>query len=221
MINHIICIICLAIGYLFGSFQTAYFLGRLEHVDVRKKGSGNLGTTNMFRVLGAKDGIITFFGDIIKVFVAVLIVFLVFKVGFRCDVPRQTLFLYTGFGAVLGHDFPFYLGFKGGKGVAATAAAWICLLDWRMIIIGVAVFFIIAFATKYVSLASLCLAFVCFIVFTVLTLTGLIDIGGIWKIESIVIVFLMSALIFFNHRANIGRLIRGEENKFTVKKKKA
>ena len=216
--DHIICAICLLIGYFFGCFQTAYFLGKLRNVDIRKKGSGNLGTTNMFRVMGAKAGLITFLGDIAKVFIAVGIVYLIFKTGFRTEIPRITLFLYTGFGAVLGHDFPFYLGFKGGKGVAATAAAWLTIWDWRLIIIGVAVFFAVVFATKYVSLASLCLAGVFFIVFTIFSFIGIVGPDGIWRVENIIIVFLMSALIFYKHRTNITRLLKGEENKFEIKK---
>ena len=219
MINHLICIISLAVGYLCGNFETAYILGKLEHVDVRRKGSGNLGTTNVFRVMGAKEGIFTFVGDIFKVFFAILAVFLVFKVGFRVDIPRTALFLYAGLGVVLGHDFPFYLGFKGGKGVASTAAVWLAIWDWRLVVICAATFFIVAFITQYVSLASLFLAVVYSVLFMIFSLTGKIRIGDVWTVESIVIVYIMAALIIYKHRTNIVRLARGEESKFTVKHK--
>ena len=112
--------ICLVVGYLFGMIQTAYIYGRLHGIDIREHGSGNAGTTNTLRVLGKKAGLVVFLGDLAKTIIPVL------TVGFiiRAYLPDYTdyvflLRLYTGFGAILGHNFPFYLGFKGGKGIAA------------------------------------------------------------------------------------------------------
>ena len=219
--ERLVCFICLIFGYLCGCFQTAYIVGKIKHIDIRKKGSGNLGTTNVFRTVGVKAGIITFVGDILKVFIAALIVYLVVLKGFKLDIDRVALFLYTGFGVVLGHDFPFYLKFKGGKGVAATAAALITIGDWRMIVAGVLIFFGIALATKYVSVASLSLIGAELIIFTVFTLTGLISLDKKWQIDCFIIVFLMTVLVFWQHRKNLKRLAEGTENKFTFKKQRA
>lgn len=111
-------IVCLAIGYCFGLFQTAFIYGKMHGIDIREKGSGNAGTTNALRVLGKKAGLIVFLGDALKaVFAMVLVHFL-----FENSHPEMgaLLRIYAGAGVVLGHNFPFYMGFKGGKGIAAT-----------------------------------------------------------------------------------------------------
>ena len=110
-------LICLAIGYVCGLFQTGYIVGEMSHVDIRKKGSGNAGTTNALRVLGWKAGLLTFAGDVIKGVVAFLIVFFMYR-GSDC---RPLLTLYAGAGVTLGHNFPFYMNFKGGRGIAVMA----------------------------------------------------------------------------------------------------
>ena len=111
-------LICLAIGYLFGLFHTSYFYGKAHGIDIREYGSGNAGTTNALRVLGKKAGAIVLIGDLFKCIIAVILTKLVF--GPVYPEIKYLLCLYTGAGAVLGHNFPFYMGFKGGKGVAAT-----------------------------------------------------------------------------------------------------
>lgn len=145
-------VIALGIGYLFGLFQTGYLYGKSQGIDIRNEGSGNAGTTNSLRVLGIKAGLITFAGDLCKAILAVLLV----KVLFRNAYPDavRILELYAGFGAVLGHNFPFYLKFKGGKGIACTSgmilavcpmAAPVCLV---LFIGSIAI-------TRYVSLGSI------------------------------------------------------------------
>ena len=104
-------IICILIGYVFGLFQTGYFYGMTKHVDIRKHGSGNAGTTNALRTLGWTAGVITFIGDCLKCVLAVVVVHLLF--GQNENIAL--LSMYAGMGAVLGHNFPFYLKFKGGK----------------------------------------------------------------------------------------------------------
>ena len=110
-------IICLIIGYAFGLFQTGYFVGKLNHVDIRKTGSGNSGSTNALRVLGVKAGLMTFVGDVLKCVLPILLVRQIFS-GSDC---LPLLAMYTGAGATLGHNYPFYLKFKGGKGIAVLA----------------------------------------------------------------------------------------------------
>ena len=219
--ERLICVICLVVGYIFGCFQTAYIVGRIKGVDIRTKGSGNLGATNTTRVLGAFWGIFTAVCDIAKVFVAELLMYFIISPGLGIPIDRITLFLYTGIGVVLGHDFPCYLKFKGGKGVAATAAVLISIWDWRMIVIGVALFFGIAAITKYVSLASMSLAAAELVLFIVFTQTGLIVLNNYWYIDCYVIIIILTAFVIFQHRANIKRLADGTESRFSFHKKES
>ncbi len=217
--ERLICLLFLVVGYFCGSFQTAYFIGKLKHVDIRKEGSGNLGTTNTFRVLGVKSGLITFAGDIFKVFFACALAYIFVIMIFKLPIERIPLFLYTGFGTVLGHDFPFYLKFKGGKGVAATAAALIALWDWKMIAIGVVVFFTIAITTQYISIASMSLVSAELLVFIIFTLTGIVEVSVFWLPDCYIIMILMVVMVFIKHKKNILRLLNGTENKFTFSHK--
>ena len=108
--------VCLVIGYVFGIFQTAYILGRSKGIDIREYGSGNAGTTNAMRILGTKAGLIVFLGDMIKSLLALLLVGFLF--GKSHPEAVYLLKTWTFAGVVLGHDYPFYMNFKGGKGVA-------------------------------------------------------------------------------------------------------
>ena len=120
-------IICIIIGYACGLLETGVIYGKIKGVDIRKYGSKNLGMTNALRVLGPKAGIIVFIGDFCKSFIPCVLVRLIFMSAY----PDTFLIyvLYTGFGAVLGHVFPFYLGFKGGKGVATIGGMIVGLLS--------------------------------------------------------------------------------------------
>ena len=110
-------LVCLAVGYVCGLLQTGYIVGKMNHIDIRKQGSGNAGTTNALRVIGWKAGILTFFGDVLKCVAAVVITCLLFR-GSDC---LPLLAMYAGAGVTLGHNFPFYMNFKGGKGIAVMA----------------------------------------------------------------------------------------------------
>ena len=107
-------IICLLIGYACGLFQTAYIMGKIYHTDIRKQGSGNLGSTNVMRTLGKKAGVLNLLCDCLKCVAAILIVRALF--GDRYAEILPLLSLYAAAGCILGHNFPFYLNFKGGKG---------------------------------------------------------------------------------------------------------
>ena len=109
---------CMAIGYLCGLFQTSYIIGRIHKTDIREHGSGNAGTTNALRTFGKKAGAMTLLGDLLKCMIAIWIVRVVFGKTYGDILPL--LSLYAGAGCILGHNFPFYLNFKGGKGVAAS-----------------------------------------------------------------------------------------------------
>ena len=147
-------LVCLVIGYAFGIFQTAYILGRSKGIDIREYGSGNAGTTNAMRILGTKAGLIVFLGDMIKSLLALLLVGFLF--GKSHPEAIYLLKTWTFAGVVLGHDYPFYMNFKGGKGVAVMAG-YVFGFHWSFIPVGILLFFVPYLTTKYVSLGSLLL----------------------------------------------------------------
>lgn len=210
-------LICLLIGYGFGLFQTGYIYGRMHNVDIHKVGSGNAGSTNALRTMGIKAGIITLLGDCFKCIAAVLVVRGIYA-GSHADI-LPLLSLYAGFGAVMGHNYPFYLGFKGGKGIAATAGM-ILATDLRMAGLCLIVFIVIVGVTRFVSLGSLTVT----VLFVVqLVIAGQMGQFGLTQVQlfemyGIGLLFMLSA--FFQHRANIKRLRNGTENKISFKKKK-
>lgn len=204
-------IICLLIGYVFGLFQTAYFYGKAHGIDIRQYGSGNSGTTNALRVLGTKAGMIVLAGDCLKCILAVVLTRLLF--GASHPDMIYLLCLYTGAGAILGHNYPFYMGFRGGKGIAATAGLILSFHPY-FIIMGVVVFFGIFFTTHLVSLGSL-LVYLGFVIEMVICgQSGLFaGMSQAQLIEMYVISFLLAALAYWKHRENIRRLIHGNERR--------
>ncbi len=204
-------IICLLIGHVFGLFQTAYFYGKAHGIDIRQHGSGNAGTTNALRVLGTKAGLIVLAGDCLKCIAAVVITRLLF--GESHPDTIYLLCLYAGAGAVLGHNYPFYMGFKGGKGIAATAGLILSFHPY-FIIMGVAVFFGIFFSTHLVSLGSL-LVYLGFVIeMVVCGQNGVF--AGMSQVnlnEMYILSFLLAALAYWKHRENIVRLLHGNERR--------
>lgn len=220
-------VFCLALGYVFGLFQTGYLYGRAHGIDIRSQGSGNSGTTNALRVMGKKAGLIVFAGDFFKTLIPCLLVR--FFVG-DGELYTHLLVLYTGFGVTLGHNFPFYLKFKGGKGIAAMAGL-LAASDMRIALICLAVFIVTVVVTRYVSLGSLFVAALFFILTVYFTISGSygtaggVDMSemasmntGQIRIECCVAAGVISCMAFWRHRANIGRLIHGTENKLGAKK---
>ncbi len=215
-------IICIIAGYACGLIETGVIYGKIRGVDIRKYGSKNLGMTNALRVLGPKAGIIVFLGDFCKSFIPCVLTRLIFKTAF----PDTFLIyvLYTGFGAVLGHVFPFYLGFKGGKGVATISGMIVGLLSGWMILILLILFVATVAISKYLSLGSICLMvefaiiYVIFAMSEVLCFTRTNAVSFRTMIESFIVVFLFAGLSIYRHKENIGRLLRHEENKFSFKK---
>ncbi len=198
--------ICLILGYACGCISTGYIVGKAQKVDIRKYGSGNVGTTNALRTLGKKAALITLLGDVFKCAIPVVLTKFVF---FKDMTYADLLGLYTALGAVLGHTFPFYLKFKGGKGIAVLVGT-ILTFDWRIFLICIATFFIILAITKFVSLGSLImeLEFVAGVAITR---------PGDWHMFALSAVF--AVLAFYTHRENIKRLIHGTENKIGQKVK--
>lgn len=209
-------VICLAIGYLFGLFQTGYIYGKLHHFDIRKHGSGNAGTTNALRTMGVKAGAITLIGDCFKCVFAVLFVRAIF--ASKTDM-LPLLSMYAAFGAVLGHNYPFYMNFKGGKGIAVTAGI-IIITDLRLTAVCLLAFILIVGLTRYVSLGSLVVSVLFLIGLVIKGQMGLFYVSHAYLMEMYVIGVLFVISAFVRHKDNIGRLLNGTENKISFDKKR-
>ena len=214
-------LICLAVGYVCGLFQTGYLVGKMNHMDIRKKGSGNAGTTNALRVLGWKAGAMTFFGDVLKCVAAFLITYFMY----RGSDMTPLLAIYAGAGVTLGHNFPFYMDFKGGKGIAVMAGLVAVNSFWHlpasilMIPVTLASFLIPVVVTRYISVGSLAAYTVFWIEMVITGQMGWFQMDAARCYELYGVLFLMTVLAWYRHRANLGRLARGTENKFGSKKK--
>ena len=203
-------IFCLLIGYVFGLFQTAYIYGRLHGIDIRNYGSGNAGTTNTLRVFGTKAGLLVLLGDIMKCILAVVITGVIF--GNSHPDMVYLLKMYTAAGAIIGHNFPFYLKFKGGKGIAATAGLILSFHPY-LIPMGIVLFFGAFFITHYVSLGSLLVYAGFLIELVVLGQMGIFGMTQALLIEMYVIAGLLTVMAYWKHRENIKRLLSGTELK--------
>ena len=212
-------IICVFIGYAFGLLQTGYLYGKLHHVDIRKQGSGNAGTTNALRTLGWKAGVVTLLGDAFKCVFAVVAVHLIYKSSHAQILPL--LSMYAGMGAVLGHNYPFYMKFKGGKGIAATAGLLLSTTTPVMVLICLAAFVGLVAATRYVSVGSLVVVVIYLLEIIYQGQTGVYKMADHYLYEMYGIAAFLMILAFFKHRENIKRLLRGTENKISVGKSKS
>lgn len=197
-------IIGVLIAYLAGSIPSAYIAGRARGVDLRKHGSGNLGATNVVRVLGPRIGAVVFLADFFKGFLPV------YYLPIFADTLQPGLWaLIYGAAAILGHVKPiFLLGRGGGKGVATASGVFTALAPVPMLI-SMAVWIVVFAISRYVSLASLCGAVALPVAIYLLHR----DPSSLVFIASVII----AAFVFWTHRANIGRLRRGEEHRFVKK----
>lgn len=194
-------LLALAIAYAAGSIPFAYLAGAVAGVDLRKQGSGNLGATNVFRVLGWKIGLLVFLADALKGALPVLLL------PPRLTTPGDPILwaLACGVAAILGHVRPVYLGFrKGGKGVATASGVFFALAPLPMLITFV-VFVAIVLGTGFVSLGSLVSALL-------LPILLLVTHGPASPLFMASVV--IASFVYWTHRANIGRLRRGEEHRF-------
>jgi acyl-phosphate glycerol 3-phosphate acyltransferase len=203
----------LLIGYAFGCFQSAYIIGKIKGIDIREHGSGNAGFTNTTRVLGKDLGYLVFFLDTAKVIWACVIASLIFQgsgtftSGFS-GYPNGVLpCAYAGIGAILGHIFPFYLGFRGGKGIASSLALMFCI-DLKVALITYIIGIAVVLTTRYISLTSL-------VMLAVYPIT-LIVFG--FPPEVIILICCFSVLTYIKHIPNIKRLLNGTESKFGYQK---
>lgn len=209
--------ICLLIGYAFGLIQTGYIYGKMKGVDIRKEGSGNAGSTNALRTMGIKAGLVTLLGDCFKCVFAVVTVYLIYGKTYADIFPL--LAMYAGMGAVLGHNYPFYLNFKGGKGIAATAGLILSTTNVWMVLICLLAFLGIVAVTRYVSLGSLAVVIIYLIEVVVYGQMGGfgVKLPYLYEMYGIAAFLMLSA--FYKHKANIVRLMNGTENKISIGKK--
>ena len=200
------------VGYICGNFISGYFVGKAAGLDIRNYGSGNAGTTNVLRVLGKSKALLTFLGDTLKGIIPVLAVkyLLCPSVPVLSQEPTKSfIILFTGFFVVMGHDYPVVLNFKGGKGIATSAAVMLAF-DWRMGLCSAVIFIVTVALTRYVSLGS-CLLSAAFLIEIVIFHPGR------WDLFALCALFAFFAI--YRHRANIGRLLNGTESKLGQKVK--
>ena len=208
-------VICLVMGYVFGLFQTGYLYSKSHGIDIRNYGSGNAGSTNILRVMGVRPGAIVFVGDAGKMILACLLTRALF--GGQKEMIYLYL-LYTGFGVILGHNYPFYMGFKGGKGIAASAGL-LASVDIPVGLVCLAVFALTVYKTRYVSLGSILVMITMLIGCVLHCLFG--DGYGLLPercMEFVILTVLISGMGIWRHHTNIKRLLSGTENKVGSKK---
>lgn len=208
-------IVSLLIGYVLGWFATGYLYAKSKGVDIRTKGSGNIGMTNTLRNLGVKAGLITFIGDAGKAALAVFISWAIFHGSYPESI--HLIMLYAGLGAILGHNFPLPMKFKGGKGIACTVGVIAAFAPFELPV-SLGLFFLTVALTKYVSLGSI-LIVISFFVQTVLfdQFTDFFGpLTGTECIELYIVAAVIMVLGLVRHRENIGRLVHGNENKFSL-----
>ena len=196
-------------GYLLGSIPTGFLVARARGVDIRTVGSGNIGATNAFRVLGKGLGIFVLLMDALKGWIAVQVgAYFINRLlpGAALDNLRIT----AGIAAILGHNFTCWLNFKGGKGIATSAGVLIALVPWALVII-LSIFIILFLTTRFVSVGSIAASFsLPFATWFTTKDVGLTIVTGA-----------MGALAILKHRKNIQRLLNGTENRIQFKKKEA
>ena len=205
-------IIVAVIAYLLGSISFSVIISKkMAGFDVREKGSGNAGTTNVLRSVGKKAAILTLICDVLKGVLAVLVAYIAGNIV-KEGVDRALLIQIAGLLVVVGHTFPIFFGFKGGKGIA-TALGVLLITNWNIGLICLVFALVLMALTKMVSLGSIS-ATILFPVLILLMPHTAYLVDGNYIIYSI----LMAVLVVFNHRANVKRLLNGTENKLDFKK---
>lgn len=227
---------CPLIAFLLGSIPFGLIIARAKGINIRQHGSGNIGATNVLRVIGKKYGISCLFLDALKGFIPVVIAISLIRfegiknpmtltglAPYAQDFPMLTAQIFqviTGFCAVLGHNYSPWVGFKGGKGIATSAGVLIALMPAAIVIL-IVVWLVVFLLTKYVSLASIITA----AVLPLVTLWGSWFHGkiqnGTWNKPLFIFTLVIAVLAVWKHRSNIERLRNGTEHRFTRKPKAA
>ena len=191
-------LICVAIGYAFGLIQSGYLYGRINHIDIRQHGSGNAGSTNVLRVMGTKAGAVVFLGDFFKAVAAICLVRVLFASG---SDSVDLLALYAGLGVTLGHNFPFYLRFKGGKGIACMAGI-MTAMDFRITLTCFVVFAVVVAVTRYVSLGSILVSITFFAELIIFGRMGSYRVAALSLPEFYILGGVLMGMAVWRHRAN-------------------
>ena len=205
-------IIVVIIAYLLGSISFSVIISKkLAGFDVREKGSGNAGATNMLRSVGVKGAVLTLIGDCLKGVIAILVAVIVGKIAKNAD--KALLVQLAGIAVVLGHTFPIFFNFKGGKGVA-TALGVVLVTNWQICLICLVFALVLMALSRMVSLGSVgaCVLFPVLVLF--IKSNYIVTEGSSYLIYSII----LAVIVAFNHRSNIKRLLTGTENKISFKK---
>src|SRR5437763_10939323 len=205
------CLVAALIGYFIGSLPTGYIIGRLRGIDVRKLGSGNIGATNLTRVLGKQFGYSVFIVDFLKGLVAV---FLALGIAHWCGssaLVRDVCAALAGMLSVIGHSYPVWLGFKGGKGVA-TSLGSLFGLHWISATVVCLVWIVVFQVTRYVSLASIAAA-----IALPVTIATMLFLKQLQTPILLYFAVCLAAIIVLRHRSNLSRLFKGTEPRFARK----
>ncbi|HEY3661628.1 MAG TPA: glycerol-3-phosphate 1-O-acyltransferase PlsY [Chthoniobacterales bacterium] len=212
MTSPIFCyLFAISVGYLFGSCPNGYLVSRARGIDIREHGSGNIGATNVLRVLGKKWGYLVFALDALKGFVAVRLAFAIAAGAVIGTAQRELLGIAAGLGCILGHTFPVWLRFRGGKGVATSAGVLLGLMPIAVFSV-LAVWIVLFKITRYVSVASIgaAVALPLFVIayhrFGLLTGASLLPFS-----------ILIAGVVVWRHRSNMHRLLHGKEQRFGEK----
>lgn len=203
-------ILGLIIAYMLGSIPTSVWIGEYFYgIDVREFGSGNSGATNTFRVLGYKAGIPVLIIDVMKGWSSVMLAYVISDYTKGSD-QMVNLQLVLAVAALMGHVFPVYVGFRGGKGVA-TLLGIVLALNWVAALISLAVFIVVFVSTKYVSLSSIVasFAFPCVVIFALDSRVG----------SMVIFSMFITVIVLITHQKNIERLLSKKESKISFRKK--
>ena len=201
------------VAYLIGSISFSIIISKkMEGFDVREKGSGNAGATNMLRSVGKKAAALTLLGDALKGVVAVLFSVIVGLIAKNSD--KALLVQIAGIAVVIGHTFPIFFGFKGGKGVA-TSLGVLLMTNWKIGLICFVFAIVLMALTKMVSMGSVGAAILFPVLVLFINTNFIVSEGSGYFVYSIILAFIVA----FNHRSNIQRILNGTENKLSFKKK--
>jgi glycerol-3-phosphate acyltransferase PlsY len=198
-------------SYLIGSIPAGYIASHIAGIDIRTVGSGNIGATNVTRVLGKRYGYPVFIVDFLKGFAAVGMSIMIAKRAQPVLIPGELFGVVGAVACVLGHSFPVWLGFKGGKGVASSAGALFGLMPF-VALIAVAVWLIIFYLTRYVSVASMTAALA-----VPITIVSMMFLGQTGGTALLYFSICLAAVVIVRHRSNLLRLVRGTEPRFKRK----
>ncbi len=200
------------VAYLLGSISFSVIISKkMAGFDVREKGSGNAGATNMLRSVGKQAAILTLIGDALKGVVAVLFAILVGAIAKNAD--KALLVQIAGIFVVIGHTFPIFFGFKGGKGVA-TSLGVVLTTNWKIGLICLVFALVLMILTRIVSMGSVGAAILFPVLVLFMNTNFTVTEGSSYLVYSII----LAVIVIFNHRSNIKRILNGTENKLSFKK---